>query len=307
LSCIAKRKKTDKQEVLKATNQFNDSAIKLAEEYQIKSFGFDIPEQLFQESALKYRKRYNLLNQFKETVSDMLSKGLSLDQLQGSNILFGKRSGIDSKGRLVLCVNELVSDWIPHVRDFSQDRSILSIKYAKSRVLLEKKVAELLQVSQFYSNPELENSYTYEALLNNIIKEFQSLKKTEWPASIKVKISSLPLQAECSTGTLVIPISGLTPHIVYTCLTNNGKEIFDQFQIYRESAENIRQFYHLISLTYQTPPELTDDQLWDCFSRLSEGASSLVPYLSGIRLHVANDYGMNDEGKLLSIKWDYLI
>jgi len=301
---MAKRKRMDKQETLNVTNQFNESAIKLAEELKIKSFGFDIPEQLFQDASLKYRIRFNLLNQFKETIEELRNK----DHLEGSHILFGKRSAIDNKGRLVLCANELVSDWIPHLENYSQDKAVMNIRYAKSRTLLEQKVAEVLGIAQFYCSPELENSYTYEALKNNILKEFKSTKK-EWPGSIKVKVSSLTQspQAECSTGTIVIPIARATPDIVFKYLQANGTDVNEQFKAFKETAENIRKFYNLISLSYQTAPDLNDDQLWECFSRLAEGASSLVPYLSGVRLHVARDYGMNEEGNLLSIKWDYLV
>jgi hypothetical protein len=176
--------------------------------------------------------------------------------------------------------------------------------------LWRKKVAEVIGISQFNCSNEIENSFTYEALMNNIIKEFTAKSpKKEWPNTIKVKVSSLisKPEAECSTGTIVLPISGATPSFVFQCLKANGKDVTEQFKAFKETAENIRKFYNLTSLTYQTSPDLNDDQLWECFCRLAEGASALAPYLSGIRLHVANDYGTNGDANLVSIKWDYLI
>lgn len=309
MTALAKRKKINKEENLRIEQQFNNEALKLADELKIKSFGFDIQEQLFQEATVKYRTRFNLLSQFKETMNQLGSKGDTLHNLAGSYIVFAKRSsGIDNRGRLVLGSNELVSDWLPVVKDYTQEKALMNIRNAQTRQALEKKVKEVLGISQFYCTHEIENSYTYEALMNNILKECQSIKK-EWPNTIKLKVTSLTLspQAECSTGTIVAPISNATPALIVKFLEVNGKEISEQFKAFKETAEAIRQFFNLTSLTYQTAPDLNDDQLWDCFSRLSDGANALVPYLTGIRLHVAKDYGINDDANLISIKWDYLV
>jgi len=154
ITSLAKRKKIDKQEVVKATNQFNESAIKIANDLKLKTFGFDIPEQLFQDSITKYRRRYNILNQFVSTTQEIKNKGSTLNNLEGSHVLFGKRTGIDSKGRLVLNANELVSDWLPHITNYTAEKSIISVRAAKSRQALEQQVADVLGVSQFNCTPD---------------------------------------------------------------------------------------------------------------------------------------------------------
>eukprot|EP01123_Difflugia_compressa_P006596 TRINITY_DN1888_c0_g1_i1.p1 TRINITY_DN1888_c0_g1~~TRINITY_DN1888_c0_g1_i1.p1 ORF type:complete len:274 (+),score=48.40 TRINITY_DN1888_c0_g1_i1:112-822(+) len=235
----------------------------------------------------------------------MKKEGLPLSELVGSTIVFGKRNGIDSKGRLVLNSKDM-SSWLSTLQSYSSQNSSLYIKNGKARAQKEQEVAQLLGVSKFYCEPDLENCYSYDELLKNILKQLTQQSQNDF-SNLKIRIcDNEQPEGEPSTGTITIPVKYSTHHLLQV-INQYGKETLKQFGNFKYAVEQLKNVLSLSSLTYQVPPELSADQLWECLERLAKTHRLYIPYLRGVKLHISNDYGLNEEYNVLSIKWDYLI
>lgn len=51
----------------------------------------------------------------------------------------------------------------------------------------------------------------------------------------------------------------------------------------------------------------SDEQATECLIRLSRNYALLAPYMRGLRLHIAADYGYAAEHDVLSVRWDFLL
>jgi len=176
------------------------------------------------------------------------------------------------------------------------------------RQQLEQNVADVLGIKKFYCDFDIETSSSYEALKRNILKQFNSNKnknKTDW-SSLNIRVCNTYPKIEATTGTIIVPLDATPSDIMNFLVTNSGATL-QQFRVFKDGAEQVKNLFSIPSLTYQIPPELNDDQLWECLCRLSKGHYHLLPYLKGVKLHVANEYGINEEANVLSIRWDYLV
>jgi len=232
---------------------------------------------------------------------------LNLENVAGSVVVFGKRSGIDSTGRLGLHVDENNQQWTELLESYNHDKMRAAINNAKNRTQMEQKVAEVLKIKKFYCDSDVENLYSYDLLMENIILHFQKGQfKCDWPLGLSVRMcNSTEVTSEPTIATLVLPI--ITPYTeLHNHLTKGAKPTLQNFQNLQKSKETIKNHLGMVSLTYQTPPYLSENQLWECFQRLAKASFQLKPYMKGIKLHVGNEYGVQEETHVLSIRWDYL-
>jgi len=128
MSTVGRRKKDkDKDDDLQAINKLNQYGIELANKLRIKQFGFEIQEHMFLDGKEKAKRRAALLNRFGATIQELKEK----NNLSESVIIFGKRYGIDGKGRLVLHVDGTPQDWLQQLLLYTPQNSKMAIKKCK--------------------------------------------------------------------------------------------------------------------------------------------------------------------------------
>lgn len=96
------------------------------------------------------------------------------------------------------------------------------ISAAKSRAELEAKVAQLLKINRFYSDPELSDDYTYEQLLRNSVDYFQNTSEVIQPRpdlKLRVRIRLMPFAFiyDCSPLFIITLIPHRYQHWIREC------------------------------------------------------------------------------------------
>jgi len=310
MSVPNRRKRNDKQKQAEAHVQklISVQAKALAADLQLKEFTFDIRDFRFLDNVEQGNRKLLLLNKFSAAILELKEKGHDLKNLRGAVVVFGKKKGIDGRGRIVLNADESPSEWTELLAVYSEVGAQQAMKLAKNRMQKEQEIAQLLGVSKFSCDPDLENDFSYEALLKNYVDYLQRTPFKVLPAHsvLRLRISRELPTIEPSIATIVVPvIHPPSAHIAH--LDQYASKTIGQFNVFKESTDSMKKGFELASLTYDVPPDLTDDQLWECYKRLQKNFTVFKPYFQGLRLHIGNEYGVNEENNVVGIRWDYLI
>ncbi len=111
-----------------------------------------------------------------------------LEKFRGTTVVFGKWTGIDGKGRLSFNVLTGPEEWIPFLARFEKSHVAVAVSDAKRRQALEIKVANALGIERFSCDPDIAQSYNYEALMGNILNEVDVDGQTRPKTDIKVHV-----------------------------------------------------------------------------------------------------------------------
>jgi len=285
--------------------ELNNFAVRLGKEYGIKQFSFELHDHEFLflhdrcQQRMKYLKKLqNVLSQNSEHFKN---------SLRGIFLLFSVRiSGYDDMGRFNLNVDDSNPEWLESLNVYSKEKSNEVYLYTKSRMEKEQNVSKIFSVKKIVPDDLVRNSYTYLSTLDRSLK-YNPPDAVKHASPITLKFAPVDeLKVYVSTQTIVLPYTS-TPSTIYDILIESAGWMVKENKSLENDMKELQNQFNLAKLTYEVEPHLQLSQIDDCMAKMVRNKHQLAPYMNGLKIHLAHDYGINRETQTISVRHDFLL
>ncbi|XP_049848799.1 T-cell activation inhibitor, mitochondrial-like [Schistocerca gregaria] len=318
LGCTKKPSADTKTETLKNELRAENDLVKqsILKIVDVK-LSLEVPAVLFKTPLMRLRKLNEWLERLNLALTQLRESGsLSETELKGKTITFGyNRHGCysEASGVIYLDVNQGIDVWmaiLAKADNLSRTRQKNQLDHIRK---IEKKICSLVGVSHIEASLSiiLKNQADYIEFL----EKWQSAclaQPDSWrgpPTLKKLTIRFIEHITDSSSiealhGTAHLPLGISTDEIKRT-LIEDGPRLVSQHDHFIRTLNDLKKRYKLNDILLD--PQINSEMVVQCVNRLSDGYKILREYLSEMSICISNEYGFNEDTKIMFIKWDFLL
>lgn len=312
LSTNGRFKETTKPDVKKYEATLEQHFLKivgeLVETFKISKLEFAVKSHLFLTKVDRFKKRIELIEDFRQCLNNMKNRdNFPLTNIAGVVIVFGSQTRIDENGNIEL--HHLDQEhWIRQISEYTRSHAEKLKEASKARIELQKKLAQKFDIASVTVDPEIAQTSEYRVFLQNVLRDVER-KEYEPFIGLKrltVKFAKINyLTSEEAGAILIVPMKTHTDD-VREIINQNAYDLIKRNSVMQTDLNLVKKYLNLDSISW-SQQDVQSSQLRETIDRLHKHSVSLKPYTSGLKLHIAGDYGINEESRTISIRWDYLV
>jgi hypothetical protein len=280
-------------------------------------FAVEVPALYFKSPMDRLKLIRGWLENVKSALDELKVTGHKMELLKDKTITFAFRKqgpvSSASPNTVYLEMKETRSSWVETLRAVNPTADAELVKKLEEISKSELDTAKILGLKKFECSTgiALRHLDAYSTLLQRLHLhatakpyEWQKLAPNRDRISVRVvdRIDGV-FASEISTGTILFPVDrGVTD--LHGLLEQNGRQLIAENTELENGLKHIKERYGLSQLAID--PEVPAENVVECLNRLIDGYGILRQYLSGLNICVSNDYAVNEDAKILFVKYDFL-
>ena len=288
----------------------------LAKDYALK-FAIEVPAIYFKSPVDRLKMVRGWLDNVKSAMEELKVTGHKMDLLQGKTIIFAFRKqgpiSLANPNTIYLEMKESRSSWVETLRAVNPTADAALAKQMEKIAAMEIETAKVLGLKRIECSPAiaLRNLEGYTTILQRLhmhatAKPYEWAKLSPNRDCIAVRVVDRidgVFASEISTGTILFPVDRNVTDL-HSLLEQNGRQLVAENTELNKGIKGLVDRYGLTQLAVD--PEVPSENVVECLNRMIDGYPILRQYLSGLNLCVANDYAVNEDAKILFVKYDFL-
>jgi hypothetical protein len=235
-----------------------------------------------------------------------------VEQLKTRPITFThKKKGLHPKGHIYIDITSDASDHSYVLHSATEENKLQGIQELdKKRVGLESAIRSALDLASLSAEHNAAYTESYIAMLEELARDIpQRDRMWRLPESARGKLHVRFVSGVASgnpvdpgSSSLTVPVDTTVEH-VREFIQANAVDTVKSFSKLERAVKAVAGELSVRSLTYQ--PGLDFDNLVTCLERLGAAAEVCRPFMNGLSVCIADQYGVNEEAKTVFLKWDF--